>query len=156
MAAKPMMATLPTHTLKEVKYFCARNGQRLTQRYFQHDFPSNFVNYLFQMILQRPIKLLYDAYIISTLPHRTLFANFYLNCNIFFFSILQVKVVTCHPGWTLTDGVKAAFGEKKSYLEVQIKNKYAIQQLTYLLIPNRVIYLEYYIRHRIILKMYQR
>jgi hypothetical protein len=27
-------------------------------------------------------------------------------------------VVSCHPGWTLTDGVEAAYGEKKSYLEV--------------------------------------
>lgn len=29
----------------------------------------------------------------------------------------QVKVVSAHPGWTLTDGVQAAYGEKKSYLE---------------------------------------
>jgi dehydrogenase/reductase SDR family protein 12 len=29
----------------------------------------------------------------------------------------KVKVVSCHPGWTLTDGVDAAYGDKKSYLE---------------------------------------
>lgn len=27
-------------------------------------------------------------------------------------------MVSCHPGWTLTEGVEAAYGEKKSYLEV--------------------------------------
>jgi len=29
----------------------------------------------------------------------------------------MVKVVSCHPGWTLTEGVEAAYGESKSYLE---------------------------------------
>jgi dehydrogenase/reductase SDR family protein 12 len=29
----------------------------------------------------------------------------------------DVKIVSCHPGWTLTEGVDAAYGEKKSYLE---------------------------------------
>ncbi len=29
----------------------------------------------------------------------------------------NVKVVSCHPGWTLTDGVEAAYGSQKSYLE---------------------------------------
>ena len=28
-----------------------------------------------------------------------------------------VKVVSCHPGWTSTDGVDAAFGDQKKYLE---------------------------------------
>ena len=28
-----------------------------------------------------------------------------------------VKVVSVHPGWVMTDGVQAAYGEKKSYLE---------------------------------------
>lgn len=32
-------------------------------------------------------------------------------------SATRVKVVTVHPGWTLTDGVEKAFGEKKSWLE---------------------------------------
>ena len=27
-------------------------------------------------------------------------------------------MVSCHPGWTLTDGVEAAYGKNKSYLEV--------------------------------------
>ena len=29
----------------------------------------------------------------------------------------KVKVVSCHPGWTGTDGVDAAYGAKKSMLE---------------------------------------
>jgi dehydrogenase/reductase SDR family protein 12 len=29
----------------------------------------------------------------------------------------KVKVVSCHPGWTLTDGVDAAYGDSKSYLQ---------------------------------------
>jgi len=29
----------------------------------------------------------------------------------------RVKVVTAHPGWTLTDGVESAFGNSKSWLE---------------------------------------
>jgi dehydrogenase/reductase SDR family protein 12 len=29
----------------------------------------------------------------------------------------KVKIVSCHPGWTLTGGVEAAYGDKKSYLE---------------------------------------
>jgi dehydrogenase/reductase SDR family protein 12 len=29
----------------------------------------------------------------------------------------KVKVVSSHPGWTATDGVDAAYGDKKSYLE---------------------------------------
>jgi len=29
----------------------------------------------------------------------------------------KVKVLSCHPGWTLTDGVEAAYGSKKSALE---------------------------------------
>lgn len=29
----------------------------------------------------------------------------------------NVKVVSCHPGWTLTEGVEAAYGENKKYLE---------------------------------------
>jgi len=32
-------------------------------------------------------------------------------------SATRVKVVTAHPGWTLTDGVEQAFGDKKSWLE---------------------------------------
>mmetsp|Transcript_17225 Transcript_17225/g.28900 ORF Transcript_17225/g.28900 Transcript_17225/m.28900 type:complete len:685 (+) Transcript_17225:83-2137(+) len=28
-----------------------------------------------------------------------------------------VKVVSCHPGWTMTGGVEAAYGESKKYLE---------------------------------------
>ena len=33
--------------------------------------------------------------------------------------IVKVKIVSCHPGWTLTDGVKAAYGDKRSSLEVR-------------------------------------
>jgi len=29
----------------------------------------------------------------------------------------EVKIITAHPGWTLTEGVDAAYGESKSYLE---------------------------------------
>jgi dehydrogenase/reductase SDR family protein 12 len=29
----------------------------------------------------------------------------------------KVKFVSCHPGWTLTEGVEAAYGAQKSYLE---------------------------------------
>lgn len=29
----------------------------------------------------------------------------------------RVTVVSCHPGWTLTEGVEAAYGSSKSYLE---------------------------------------
>eukprot|EP01034_Spumella_vulgaris_P022640 gene22640-28780_t len=28
-----------------------------------------------------------------------------------------VKIVSCHPGWTITDGVEKAYGESKKYLE---------------------------------------
>ena len=39
--------------------------------------------------------------------------------QLFFLSYgAQVKVVSCHPGWTLTEGVEAAYGESKKYLEV--------------------------------------
>lgn len=31
--------------------------------------------------------------------------------------VLQVKVVSCHPGWTLTEGVEAAYGDSKRYLQ---------------------------------------